>query len=375
MRFDLTDEQEQVRQTARRFLENEAPLTEIRKLFETPAGFSRDLWRRASQLGWTAMGASERAGGFSASGNPGQDMAIIAEELGRLIGAGPFLPSVLCIEALSQGDDSERRDDLIAQILAGDAIAAWAFGEANSAWTPESFKTRVRETSGEVVLDGAKAYVESGAEADVLVVTARSDQGLVQVLVPADVAGLTVISGRSVDFVRRFAEVRFDAVRLPRSDVITRGPAAEAQVERQYQLALLLQCAETNGAVERAFEFTVDYMQQRYAFGRAIASFQALKHRLADMLVRNQSCMATTDAGLEAFDARSPDAGRLARVAKCYVAAKSTAIVSDLVQMSGGIGVTWDHDLHLYERRIAVNRAVLATPEALRLEVHRLISA
>jgi alkylation response protein AidB-like acyl-CoA dehydrogenase len=151
--------------------------------------------------------------------------------------------------------------------------------------------------------------------------------------------------------------------------------STDAQVERQYQLALLLQCAETNGALERAFEFTVEFMRDRYAFGRSIASFQALKHRLADMLLRIQSCMASTDAALQAFDEGRSDAHKLSRIAKTYVSAKSTSIVSDLVQMTGGLAVTWDYDLHLYERRIALNRAVFGTPEHHRREVQRMISA
>lgn len=372
MRFDLTDEQEMVRETARRFLEKEAPLAKVRQAFDGAEGFSRETWRKECDLGWTALAAPESAGGFSASGNRGQDLAIIAEEMGRLIGAGPFIPTAVVLDALAHAVEPTAHEALARRVVAGEALVAWAFGETGGRWDAEAFDTRARTQGDEIVLDGAKAYVEAGSQAEALLVTARSDQGVLQALAPADAPGVTVIPGRSIDFVRRFAEVRFEGVRLPRSALVTAAPGA-AQVERQLQLSLLLQCAETNGAVERAFEFTVDYMRDRFAFGRAIASYQALKHRLADMLLRIHSCMATTDAGLEAFDAGAPDAGKLARVAKAYVASKATAIVSDLVQLTGGLGVTWDHDLHLYERRIALNRAILGTPEARRAEVHGMI--
>jgi alkylation response protein AidB-like acyl-CoA dehydrogenase len=374
MRFDLTDDQEMVRQTARRFFENEAPLTSVRGQYDTPAGFTRATWIKASEMGWTAIGVREAAGGASISGKPGQDLAIIAEEIGRLVGSGPFLPTTIALAALSDAPPEQDREELIAQITSGRTMIAWAFGEQANVWDWNAFETFVRFDGDDILLEGAKAYVEAGAEADQLLVTARSDQGVVQVLVPAQTAGVEVVSGRSIDFVRRFTTIHFDSVRLPRTTLLGQTPAG-SQVERQYQLALLLQCAETNGALDRAFEFTVAYMRERHAFGRAIASYQALKHRLADMLLYIQSCMATTDAALEAFDARSPDASRLSRIAKAYVAAKSTAIVSDLVQMTGGIAVTWDHDLHLYERRIALNRAVLGTPEYHRANVGRLISA
>jgi alkylation response protein AidB-like acyl-CoA dehydrogenase len=182
----------------------------------------------------------------------------------------------------------------------------------------------------DIVLSGAKAYVEAGAQADMVLVTARSESGLTQVLVPKDVPGVSVVPGTSIDFVRRFAEIHFDSVRLPKSALVGEAGGADEQVGRQICLAILLQCAETNGAIERAMEFTVDYMRQRYAFGRPIASYQALKHRLADMLMWVHGCMATTDAALTALDAGAPDAAELTSIAKSYVGFKSFAVISDL---------------------------------------------
>ena len=374
MRFDLTEEQERVRETARRFLENEAPLATLRKQFDRAEGFSRDWWRKISELGWTGLGVPEGAGGFPLTGNVGQDLAIVAEEMGRLLAAGPFQPTVVVLDALVQsppGADSAPLD----AIIAGESVIAWAFGEPGGRWDPASFQTQAQFVRDEVLIDGVKAYVEAGAEADVVLVTARSERGLTQVLAPTDASGVTVFPGRSVDFVRRFAELRFESVRLPSSMIVGERGASDKQVQRQLQLALLLQCAETNGAVERAFEFTVDYMRQRYAFGRPIASYQALKHRLADMLMWIHSCMASVDAALVAFDAGAPETAELVSVAKTYVGFKSSAIISDLVQLTGGIAVTWDHDLHLYERRVAVNRAMFGSPEQHRANVFQLISA
>ena len=375
MKLDLTEEQEMVRDTARRFLEKEMPLSAIRNHYASAEGFTRGYWRQASELGWTSLGVPQALGGFTASGRSGQDLAIVAEEIGRLVGAGPFLPTAVSLDALSRSASFADHKALIEQITSGAAVIAWAFGEPVNEWRPSAFKTHVSHEAGVIVLDGVKAYVEAGAEAEFFVVTAQSEQGLVQVLTPSNAVGVQVLPGRSIDFVRRFAQVRFDQVRLPRTALLFDAESAAAQVERQYQLALLLQCAESNGALECAFEFTVDYMRQRRAFGRTIASFQALKHRLADTLLKIQSCMATTDEALQAFDMQSPDARKLSRIAKTYVARNSTTIVSDFVQMTGGIGVTWEHDLHLYERRIAINRAVFGTPEDHRAEVFQMISA
>jgi len=372
MRFDLNDDQEMLRQTARRFLEKEAPVATIRQRGRAPEGFTRSWWSAASELGWTSLAVPELLGGYALSGAPGQDLAVVAEEIGRGIGPGPFQPTAVCLDALARAD--QPREALLADVLKGDTLIAWAFGEPGNSWRPSQFAAQARRDGHNWVLDGTKAYVEAGAQADVLLVTARAPGGLVQLLVPAATPGVTVIAGQSLDLVRRFAEIRFAQVRLPADAALTAAPA-DAQVERQLQLALLLQCAETNGVVEKAFEFTVEYMRGRNAFGRPIASYQALKHRLADMLVRIHSCMATTDAALDAFDAGDADAFRLARIAKTYVAGKSVAIMGDLVQMSGGIGVTWDYDLHIFERRVAVNRAMYGSPELHRAAIHQLLAA
>ena len=372
MRFDLNDDQELVRDTARRFLEAEAPLAELRKHYDSPEPFARKVWSKACELGWPALAAPESVGGFSISGNPGQDLAIIAEEIGRLAAPGFLVPTAVALQALA---DSAHIETLGPGLLSGESLVGWAFGEPGNRWDPATFATRVERAGDDVVLNGTKAYVEGGAGAEAFIVVAHGPDGLTQVLVPANGAGVTVKAGRSLDFVRRFAEVRLDDVRLPASAVLGEVGGAAAAVERQLQLALLLQCAETNGGLERTFEFTVDYMRERYAFGRPIASYQALKHRLADLLVQLQSCMATTDAALDAYDAGSEDAGRLARVAKTFVAGRSMKILGDLVQLTGGIGVTWEHDLHIYERRAAVNRAVFGSPEEHRARLHQLITA
>jgi alkylation response protein AidB-like acyl-CoA dehydrogenase len=375
MRLTLSDDQEQVRDTTRRFLETEAPLTSVRAAWTDPRGVSPELWQGLSALGVTLMGVPEALGGVPISGGPGQDLAIVAEEMGRVVAAGPFQPTVVALLALAGSADAADHAPLIEAVGGGESRIAWAYGEPSDHWDPEAFAATVRADGDAVVLSGTKAYVEGGAEAGCFVVTAQQGNGVAQVLVPAGAPGVHVTPGRSVDFVRRFAEVRFEDVRLPRAAMLSEGPAAADAVERQLQLALLLQCAETNGALERAFEFTVEYMRERLAFGRPIASFQALKHRLADMLLRIHSCMATTDAALEAFDAGSPEAPRLARIAKTYVSQHATEAVHDLVQMTGGIAVTWEHDLHLYERRIALNRALLGGPERRRLQIHAMIAA
>ena len=248
-------------------------------------------------------------------------------------------------------------------LLAGQTIATWAFAEPAGAWTAAGIELTADVEGTEVVLRGTKSYVEAAAVADWFLVSARTGDGLTQVLVPAGAAGTTVHRGRSVDLTRRFGRIEFDGVRLPVSAVVGEVGGAGAAVERQLELALALQCAETAGAARRVFEFTIEYAQDRYAFGRPIASFQALKHRIADMLQWLEFSAAIADAAAQAVDAADADAPRLVSVAKAYIGDRCLDVIDDCVQISGGIGVTWEHDIHLYSRRVALNRAVYGSPE------------
>jgi alkylation response protein AidB-like acyl-CoA dehydrogenase len=208
-----------------------------------------------------------------------------------------------------------------------------------------------------------KAYVEAASVADHFLVTARTGDGHTQVLVPAGTEGLSVTAGRSIDMTRRFGTVRLSGVRLPVSQIVGDPGGADSSVARQLCIALCLQCAGMCGIADRTLETTIEYGRDRFAFGRPIISFQALKHRIADMTVRVEGSKAVTDALAAAIDSGSEDAPRLASVAKAYVGETSLDVVDDCVQITGGIGVTWEHDIHMYNRRAAVDRAVFGTPE------------
>jgi alkylation response protein AidB-like acyl-CoA dehydrogenase len=213
--------------------------------------------------------------------------------------------------------------------------------------------------------------VEAAAGADQLLVVARTPDGPAQFLVPAASPGVTVTPLRSLDFTRRYADVRFDHAEVAADAVVGEG----ADIERQLQLAVALQCAETVGVVDRVLSFTLEYAFDRHTFGRALASYQALKHRFADMKTWLEACHATAAGAADAVQAGSPDAARLASVAAAYIGERSTTIIQDCVQLHGGIGVTWEHDIHLYLRRATVNRATYGTPHDHRARVAALLAA
>lgn len=363
MDFQLTDDQAFFQETTRKFLEHESPLTAVRALEDDADGFDAAYWRQACELGWTSLLVPERLGGGSLSPNPVADLAIVAEEMGRLVAPGPFVPANVVVAALARGGTDQQQDDVLPGLMAGEQIATWAFAETSGTWDAAGVSLAAEADGDGYVLSGTKRYVEAAASAAWLLVTARTGDGLTQFLVAADTPGVTVVPGRSVDLVRRFGDVRFDGVRVPSSAVVGEVGGAAADVEHQLELALALQVAETVGASERVFDFTVEYMKDRWSFGRPLASYQALKHRIADMLLWLETGKGCAEAAARAAGTGADDAARTVSVAKAYVGRTSIELVSDCVQLHGGIGVTWEHDIHLYERRVAVNRAVYGTPE------------
>jgi alkylation response protein AidB-like acyl-CoA dehydrogenase len=363
LHVELTEEQEFFRSSIRKFLEAETPLTAIRDLYETPDGFDPAWWRQAAELGWTSLLVPSERGGGTLSGRPVADAVIVAEEMGRLVAPGPFLPVNVVAATIAAAGSDEQREMLLPDLLSGDAVAAWAFCEPGHRWEAPQITTTATPAGGDIVLHGAKAYVEAVASASHMLVSARTEAGLTQVLVPSDAEGVQITSGRSLDMTRRFGSVRFNEVRLPGDAVVGEVAGAAPRVAEQLRLALALQCAELVGIADRTLEFTLEYGAERLSFGRPIVSFQALKHRIADMYVRLEGAKAVTDALVSAIDAGSSDVDTLAHVAKAYVGTHVLDIVDDCVQITGGIGVTWEHDIHLYNRRAAVDRAVFGTPE------------
>ena len=372
VRVDLSDDQEFFRETARRFIESEAPVSVLREWHDHPDGCPPGWWQAAAELGWTSLMVPESLGGGSISGHPIVDLAIVADEMGRGVVPGPFMPTNVVADTLGRSG-TEDQQSLLEGVMAGEAVLAWAFCEPGGDWTASHVAAKAAPANGGYVLTGAKTAVEAGAQAHHLLVTARTPDGLAQFLLPSDAGGITVTPQQSLDLGRRFAQVRFDGVAVgPECLVGAPGTSAEADVERQRLMMVLLQCADSAGLAARVLEFTVEYAFDRYSFGRPLASYQALKHRFADMKLWSEACQAAVDGAADAM-AAGQDEVRMVSVAKSYVGDHSVDLMQDCVQIHGGIGVTYEHDLHLYLRRATVNRGLFGTPAAHRDALSELV--
>jgi alkylation response protein AidB-like acyl-CoA dehydrogenase len=361
MDIDLSADQELYRHSVRKFLESEIPLGQVRELADNPAGFNRAWWQHGADLGWNLILVPEEYGGGSLAGEGLLDLVIVAEEMGRLVSPGPLLVTNVVASAIAECGTPAQRESYLPLIITGDIVATWALYESGRHWQPDSIRLEARSSGDGFLLRGAKYPVEAAVQADLFLVTARMQEGLTQFLVPADTAGLTVTPMESLDLVRRYAELHFDDVQVPGSAVLGKVGGADADVERQLQVAIALQCAETCGAVERVFEFTLEYMFDRFSFGRPLASYQALKHRFADMKMWLEASHATATSAARAVQARADDAAMLASAAKSYIGDYATRIIQECVQMHGGMGVTWEHDIHLYLRRATTNQVQYGT--------------
>jgi alkylation response protein AidB-like acyl-CoA dehydrogenase len=358
----LSDSQELLRETTRRVLEDHCPLPRVRELISDPIGFDHETWARGAELGWYASLVPEDYGGGSVSGSGLLDAAVVAEELGRMVHPGPFQATNVVALAISERGNDVQRAARLPSIAGGDSIASWAFAEGDGAWGAEAVHLAVTESRGDYRLDGVKTCVQDAQSADLLLVTGRAPDGLSQFLVPTDTPGLSIEPLESLDLARRFADVRFTDVRVPAESLLGDPGAAAGAVERQMQVALVLQCAETNGAAAEALALTVQYCKDRVAFGRPIGSYQALKHRMADHRMWMEGSFAAASYAAAAVQARRPDAAVAARVAKAHVGKWSTFTLHDCIQLHGGIAMTWDYDLHLYFRRAISNEVIYGSP-------------
>ncbi len=298
MRLTLSSDQDFFHETTARFLDVSASPDTVRALRGNPTGFDRGYWKQGADLGWTSLLVDEAHGGGTISGEGLVDLGLVAYEFGRHAAPGPLVSSNVVAAALSRHGDNGVAADHLPALLAGDAVATWCAPHIDGVRDGWWSGVHIELDGDELVVDGEARPVESAADADVLLVTGQGDGGATQVLVPASAAGVTVGRLDSVDLTRRYGTVRFDAVRVPAAAAVGRPGKADADVDHQLLVATALVCAESVGAMQSAFDITVEWAFDRYSFGRPLASYQALKHRFADMFVWLQASHAVSDAVL-----------------------------------------------------------------------------
>jgi alkylation response protein AidB-like acyl-CoA dehydrogenase len=366
MLLSLSSDQEFFRETTAKFLAEQVPVDELRRLRHDPVGFDREYWRRGADLGWVSLLVTEEQGGGSISGEGLVDLTLVAHEFGAHAAPGPLVPTNVVAAALGVAGTHDRE---VAELVSGAAIASWCLDEPPPHDRFGQVTLAARVEGDEVVLAGVKRPAESAEVAEHLLVTGRTGDGLTQVLVPAGTPGVSIRPMETIDLTRRFSVVSFDDVRLPASAVVGEVGGAAAQVEHQLLLAAVIANAEAVGAMQTVFDMTTEWAFDRYSFGRPLASYQALKHRFADMKSWLEAGHALGDAATAAVASGAADAGELVSAAKAFIGEYGAELFQDCIQLHGGIGLTFEHDLHLYFRRAMVDRALYGTPAEHRLRL------
>ncbi|MHB8467038.1 MAG: acyl-CoA dehydrogenase family protein [Acidimicrobiales bacterium] len=361
MDLELTDDQRLLVDTATRFIEHELPMTTVRALIGDPTGYSRQVLEKAGELGWFALLVPEELCGGSVSGRGLCDAALLAELQGRHVVPGPFLTMNVVADALARWGTKEQQTEVLPTIVAGQAVATWAVADDHgTTWNGSG--VRAVADAGGFRLEGTSGFVQDAASADWLLVSARDDGSTSQFLLPRDTPGMAVVPLQTFDLGRRMAKVCFDGVIAPEHTLVGDAATAAAAVDHQLSIALALQCAETAGLIDALFSMTVQYAKDRIAFGRPIGSFQALKHVMADQAVFVETCMAGAVAATRAVQDDTTDVGEVTSMVKAYVGDVAVDVTQECLQVHGGIGYTWEHDLHLFLRRVSSNAALYGTP-------------
>jgi alkylation response protein AidB-like acyl-CoA dehydrogenase len=356
---ELSEDQEFFLATTRKFLSAEAPITAVRALELDPAGFGAEYWRRGAGLGWTSLLVPEEHGGGSVAEHGLADLVLVAEEMGRRVAPGPLSPANLVASAVGTRGNPVQRLAVLPGLLSGDAVAAWT----GPGLVPATAAADDEDDGDGWVLTGEAAPVEAGAQADHLLVAAQTPEGPTLLLIEPDLPGVEVVPLDGLDLVRRWAAVRFDGARVPASAVVGEAGGAAGEIERLWHVACVLQCAEMVGVMDAVFEMTLEYLGDRYSFGRPLSSYQALKHRIADQKMWLEASHAAATAAARAVAHDAEDSAELVSAAKAWIGPHATELVQDCIQLHGGIGVTWEHDLHLYLRRATVDRLTYGAPE------------
>jgi alkylation response protein AidB-like acyl-CoA dehydrogenase len=358
--IDLSEDQQLFRETTARFLEARCPMATVRAIADDPMSQDPGVAADAGELGWFALFVPEEFGGGSISGAPLRDAVIVAEERGRTVQPGPFVGTNIVALAIAEAGRPDQQKAWLPGLASGEASGAWAISDGSGA--PSAGAVRVAATASGLELSGTAGLVSEGATADLLLVTARGISGeIVQCLVPADAPGVEITRLKGLDLTREFVALSFTDVRLP-EEAVLQGGDPTALLDRLIDVAATLGVAESVGAMSRLIELTVAYAKDRTAFGRPIGSFQALKHLMADASFSVEVSAAGAIAAAHAVGDRSPAASEIASIVKAYVGDAGVAVAQACQQVHGGIGFTWEHDLHFYLRRLAVDRVMYGDP-------------
>ena len=349
-----------LRSAARDFLAKECGSKVVRRLMDSPDAYDPALWKKIAGLGWTALGIPEGYGGVGTF----LDLIVVLEEAGRALLPGPFFATMgLAVPAIIEAGTEAQKKEALGAIATGSARATLAFTEPSGRWDAGGVTLSAKPSGGGWRLDGVKLFVPDAETADYVVVAARTrgegEDGISLFLVKGKPKGMAVTQLKTLDMTRRWNEVRFEGVELEGNAIMGAPHKGWPALKRALEWATAALCAEMMGGAQKVLETSTEYAKTRHQFGKPIGIYQAVSHKLADMLVLSESGRSATYYAAWTVDADAPDRSLASSMAKAYVSDAYRKVAGDGIQVHGGIGFTWEHDMHLYFKRAKASEVTL----------------
>ena len=373
MNFAFSLDQQLLKNSARAFLDEHMKPATVRLLWDDPRGESEALWKEMGELGWLGLSLPEAHGG---SGLGMVETAILLEEMGRAAAPGPYLPTVLAARAIDEAGTDAQRKRWLPAIATGGARATIAFLDADLDWRPDATQARAAKSARGWTLSGTKRFVPWAHVADVLLVPAlTSDDGLTLFLVDPAAPGLTLEPAQVMDGATRLVTVTLDATPVVGDATLGAPGQAEPLLAGLLPRGAVGAAAEMLGAARRCLDMAVGYAKVREQFGQPIGSFQAIRHKCAEMLLEVENSHSAVYYAAWALDAKAEDAELAASVTKAYVGDAARRVCGEAIQVHGGIGFTWEYDLHLYVKRAKALEAMYGDADYHRELIVRRVAA
>ncbi|MGE3444954.1 MAG: acyl-CoA dehydrogenase family protein [Acidimicrobiia bacterium] len=358
MNFAFTEEQEELRKTVRAFLEQKSPETEVRRLMDTVEGYDPAVWNQAGeQLGLQGLAIPEEYGG---SGFSFVELGIVLEEMGRALLCAPFFSSaVLAAYTLLLSGDEAAKKAYLPGIASGETIATLALAEPSGRWDEAGITLAASGSGSDFTLSGTKMFVLDGHTANLILVAAKTGKGTSLFAVDANAAGLTRTALATMDQTRKQARLEF--ANTPAKLVGTEGDGWNV-LQKVLDITAIALAAEQVGGAQKVLEMSVEYAKVRVQFGRPIGSFQAIKHKCADMLLEVESAKSAAYYGMWCAAEQNDELPSVASLAKAYCSEAYFHASAENIQIHGGIGFTWEHPAHLYFKRAKSSELLFGDP-------------
>jgi alkylation response protein AidB-like acyl-CoA dehydrogenase len=348
MDFDLNKPQQLLQQSAREFLARECPAERVRALMETETAFDSQLWEAMADQGWTGLIAPEEFGGL---GLGIVELAVVAEEMGRACLPGPFISTTWAAALITRAGSEGQKAQYLEAISTGKMKATVALLEESADWNPEAVMLKAESDGKNYRLTGRKEFVSDADVADLIIVVARAGDDLALLPVERKAAGLKITATPGIDATRKLYSIEFEGVNVPMASALETGYRAKEALDQATGIAMIALCAEMVGGMQWSLDTTVEYAKTRQQFGKTIGIYQAVQHKCADMVLLTESSRSAVYYAAWALSENDPTAKLAVSIAKAYCSDGAREVGNRAIQVHGGIGFTWEHNLHLYYKR------------------------